>query len=87
LKTIYFLYPEKTLQLTTTLALYVVNSKVVVLVHDRGIRSWKESILCVADLKAGLPDVSCSEIPKRGKYTEVPQNIPNGHKIVPMALK
>jgi hypothetical protein len=48
---------------------------------------WKESILCVADVQAGLPDISWSKIPKRGKYTEFPQNTPNGHKIVPMALK
>jgi hypothetical protein len=36
---------------------------------------------------AGLPDFSWSKIPKRGKYTKLPQNIPNGHKIFPMALK
>jgi hypothetical protein len=35
----------------------------------------------------GLPDFSWSEIPKGGKYTKLPNNIPNGHKIFPMAVK
>jgi hypothetical protein len=38
-------------------------------------------------LKPGLPDFSRYNIPKRGKYTKWPQNIPNGHKIFPMAIK
>jgi hypothetical protein len=36
---------------------------------------------------AGLPDFSWFKIPKQGKYTKLPQNIPNGHKIFPMAVK
>jgi hypothetical protein len=35
----------------------------------------------------GLPDFSWYKIPKRGKYTKLPQNIPNVHKIYQMAVK
>jgi hypothetical protein len=38
-------------------------------------------------LQTGLPDFSWSKIPKWGKYTKLPQNIPNGHKVFPMAVK
>jgi hypothetical protein len=31
--------------------------------------------------RPGLPDFSWFNIPKRGKYTKSPQNIPNGHKM------
>jgi hypothetical protein len=31
-----------------------------------------------------MPDFSCSKKPKRGKNTKLPQNIPNGHKIIPI---
>jgi hypothetical protein len=31
-------------------------------------------------ISAGLPDFSWSKIPKRGKYTKLPQNIPNDIK-------
>jgi hypothetical protein len=35
----------------------------------------------------GLPDFYWSKIPKRGKYTKLPQNIPNGHNTFPMVVK
>jgi hypothetical protein len=38
-------------------------------------------------ISTGLPDFSWHNIPKREKYTKCPQNIPNGHKIFPMAVK
>jgi hypothetical protein len=34
-----------------------------------------------------LPDFSCSKKPKRGKYTKLPQNIPNDRKIDQMVIK
>jgi hypothetical protein len=36
---------------------------------------------------AGLPDFSLSNIPKRKKYTKLPQTIPKGHKLYQMAVK
>jgi hypothetical protein len=33
------------------------------------------------DSLAGLPDFSWYNVPKRGKYTKLPQNRPNGNKI------
>jgi hypothetical protein len=35
----------------------------------------------------GLPDFPWYKIPKWGKYTKLPQNIPNGRKSFPMAIK
>jgi hypothetical protein len=37
--------------------------------------------------QSGLPDFSWYKIPKWGKYTKWPQNIPNGHKTFPMTVK
>jgi hypothetical protein len=34
-----------------------------------------------------LPDFSRYNIPKREKYTKLPQNIPNGYEIYKMAVK
>jgi hypothetical protein len=34
---------------------------------------------------AGLPDFLGPKYQNGGKYTKLPQNIPNGHKIFPMA--
>jgi hypothetical protein len=36
---------------------------------------------------AVLPDFSWYKIPKREKYTKLPQNIPNYHKIYQMSIK
>jgi hypothetical protein len=36
---------------------------------------------------SGLPDFPWSKIPKREKFTKLPQNIPNGNKIFPIAVK
>jgi hypothetical protein len=40
-----------------------------------------------AGTEAALPNVSWYSIPKRDKYTKLPQNIPNDHKIYQMATK
>jgi hypothetical protein len=38
--------------------------------------------------KTGLPDFSWSKKNQDGeKYTKLPQNLPTGHKIYPMAVK
>jgi hypothetical protein len=37
--------------------------------------------------QAGLPDFSWYIIPKRGKYTKLPQNIPTAHRIFQMPVK
>jgi hypothetical protein len=37
--------------------------------------------------RAGLPDLSWYNIPKREKCTKLPQNIPNDHKINKMVIK
>jgi hypothetical protein len=37
--------------------------------------------------RPGLPDFSRSKIPKRGKYTKLPQNIPNGYENIPNGRK
>jgi hypothetical protein len=44
-------------------------------------------VIALGPGQAGLPDFSWSNIPKRKKYTKLPQNIPNGHKIHKMAAK
>jgi hypothetical protein len=36
---------------------------------------------------SGLPDFSWYNIPKWEKYTQKPQNVPNGHKIYNLAVK
>jgi hypothetical protein len=36
---------------------------------------------------AGLPDFSWYKMPKREKYTKLPQTIPNGYEIYQMAMK
>jgi hypothetical protein len=41
----------------------------------------------IINLNTGLPDFSWSKIPKWRKYTKLPQNIPNDHKVFPMAVK
>jgi hypothetical protein len=43
--------------------------------------------LKIYTLHPGLPDFSWYNIPKREKYTKLPQNVPNVHEIYQMALK
>jgi hypothetical protein len=37
----------------------------------------------VTGIRAGLPDFSCYNLPKRGTYTKLPLNVPRSRKILP----